>query len=95
MKKYHKFTIESVNDATWMALSRRGKKYFVDTEKMTCTCVQWQLSGIPCIHAVAVLLPKSVQWAEYCSRFYSVEAFKDTYKGYIFPLDNTEDWEMV
>ncbi|KAL5727687.1 hypothetical protein ACHQM5_000855 [Ranunculus cassubicifolius] len=77
-----------------MARNRHWKKFFVDIEKLTCTCVQWQLSGVPCIHAVAVLLPRREPWARYCAPFYSVESFRKTYAGFIYPLDNIEDWEQ-
>ncbi|CAN1156141.1 hypothetical protein LINPERHAP2_LOCUS20779 [Linum perenne] len=30
-----------------------GKGYVVDLDKNTCTCGYWELSGIPCVHAIA------------------------------------------
>ncbi|KAL5717647.1 hypothetical protein ACHQM5_010627 [Ranunculus cassubicifolius] len=92
-RKRHKFTVEGISDFNYMALNRHGKKFFVNLQRMCCTCVQWQLSGVPCIHAVAVIIPRREPWIKYCSPYYSVESFRATYKGYIYPLNNIEDWE--
>ncbi|KAK3200381.1 hypothetical protein Dsin_023796 [Dipteronia sinensis] len=32
------------------------KQYVVDIENKPCTCSKWQLTGIPCIHGMSVML---------------------------------------
>ncbi|KAF9592255.1 hypothetical protein IFM89_012831 [Coptis chinensis] len=31
----------------------------------------------------------------YCSPYFSVEAFRQTYSNYLYPLDNIEEWPEI
>ncbi|XP_026395940.1 uncharacterized protein LOC113290564 [Papaver somniferum] len=45
-----------------------GKVFVVKVEQQTCTCRQWQLRQLPCLHAVKALFPLNPDWAQYCSK---------------------------
>lgn len=52
-----------------------GSQFRVDLEKMSCTCRTWELSGIPCKHAIsAIFNPKMPE--DYAYSYYSVHTYK-------------------
>ncbi|KAF9613939.1 hypothetical protein IFM89_013474 [Coptis chinensis] len=90
----HKDKVSFMSDAS--INNKSGKRYNVDLGKFECSCIEWQMSGIPCAHAVAVIRKKRVEkWSRYCSPYFSVEAFRRTYANYLYPLENIEDWEEI
>ncbi|KAI3975844.1 hypothetical protein MKX01_015392 [Papaver californicum] len=67
------------------------KVFTIDIVSKTCTCVQWQLREFPCPHAVCALVKLRPNWALYCSKYYTVEYYKNTYVFSITPLGNSTD----
>ncbi|KAL5859344.1 hypothetical protein ACOSQ4_000640 [Xanthoceras sorbifolium] len=51
-----------------------------------CSCGDWQLNGYPCFHAVAVLQRMGEDLYNYCSKYYTTETFRSTYRESINPL---------
>uniref|UniRef100_A0A251KLH9 SWIM-type domain-containing protein n=1 Tax=Manihot esculenta TaxID=3983 RepID=A0A251KLH9_MANES len=60
--------------------------YVVDIVKRDCSCMTWELTGLPCRHAIAVFsrIGKSVY--DYCSKHYTVDSFRSTYSKSINPV---------
>ncbi|KAK9048549.1 hypothetical protein SSX86_032486, partial [Deinandra increscens subsp. villosa] len=67
----------------------------VDIEKMTCTCRQWDLTGIPCFHACAVFGFLGKPSENYVNKFYSKEMYMKAYKYSIPPLPSPKFWPPV
>ena len=57
-KYYHKFTTQGNTYFLHVAINKYGTTWTVDLKAHTCTCCEWQINGIPCIHAIAVIMPK-------------------------------------
>ncbi|XP_052162013.1 uncharacterized protein LOC127779320 [Oryza glaberrima] len=51
----------------------------VDLEANECSCNQWQISGKPCTHALAVICSKRDKVEKYVNKYYSVQMFKAAY----------------
>ena len=75
-----------------------GDVCVVDVQKRTCTCRKWELTGMPCKHAVAcnwnmaannmeVGLPES--WAHPC---YRLETWREVYSHHINPIRHKSLW---
>jgi hypothetical protein len=61
---------------------KREWRYPVDLEARTCSCRQWQITGLPCIHALFFITTLSGQAGnikQYVHEYYSVARFKATY----------------
>ncbi|XP_074319857.1 uncharacterized protein LOC141656735 [Silene latifolia] len=58
----------------------------VDIDNWDCSCKGWQLSGIPCCHAIAVVGCIGRSSYEYCSRYFTVEWYKLTYAETLNPV---------
>ena len=52
---------------------------------MTCTCFQWQSTGIPCSHAINVILTRQEDPQTYVQAFLSLDAYHQTDVNAIFP----------
>lgn len=59
--------------------SKTNVVFQVDVVEKTCSCVQWKLRGFVCQHVVCVLMDMRINWADYCSKYYHVECYKEIY----------------
>jgi zinc finger SWIM domain-containing protein 3 len=57
--------------------------YTVNLDFMACTCFQWQSTGIPCSHAIAVILKRKEDPQTYCQKFFSLDAYRNSYANAI------------
>ncbi|KAG9144643.1 hypothetical protein Leryth_020945 [Lithospermum erythrorhizon] len=62
----------------------------VDVDNSDCSCNGWQLSGIPCCHAVYVISCLHRDVYDYCARYFTTENYRLTYSEYINPIQNIE-----
>ncbi|KAK9282077.1 hypothetical protein L1049_004989 [Liquidambar formosana] len=51
----------------------------VDIDRWDCSCREWQITGFPCLHAVAVLQRIGRNIYDCCSKYFMTEAFQLTY----------------
>ncbi|KAK9204559.1 hypothetical protein WN943_014821 [Citrus x changshan-huyou] len=61
----------------------------------TCECGMWQVSGVPCKHAVAAILHKGGQPEDYVHHYLTKESFMMTYMGTIKPIPDECAWPEV
>ncbi|KAF5185915.1 hypothetical protein FRX31_024498, partial [Thalictrum thalictroides] len=95
-KKYRKFKVQGVAENKFCVVHiASGKKYTVELDLVKCSCVVWQMTGLPCVHAICVLRKRRENMVKYCSPYYSTDMFKATYAGHIMPIENEEDWDKV
>ncbi|KAG5540568.1 hypothetical protein RHGRI_020698 [Rhododendron griersonianum] len=58
----------------------------VDIGRHSCTCTQWQLNGVPCVHAVCAI-KKSGKLLNACvERYFHVECYREAYSRPIMPV---------
>ena len=67
--------------------SETGKQYIVNLENWTCSCLDWQLKGFPCGHALSVLLGRKLNINHFVQPFYTMGAYRGTYAGTILHPD--------
>ncbi|KAM0827899.1 hypothetical protein ACQ4PT_067889 [Festuca glaucescens] len=69
------------------------REYNVDLKARTCDCNRWQLSGIPCHHAIACCKAMRKDPDQYVHNCYSIEAYKRAYAYKLVPLRARVFWE--
>lgn len=57
----------------------------VNLEVGTCTCRKWDLSGIPCSHAIACAFFLKAKVEIYVSEWYKLDKYMKAYEGSINP----------
>ena len=66
--------------------------FTVDLVSKTCSCRYWQLSGLPCCHAISCILFKTNCLDEYVADCYFVYHFKQTYSHCLNPVEGMNSW---
>lgn len=55
-----------------------GQTYDVNTNRMTCTCGKWQITGIPCEHAYGAMIDVGLNVDDYVYEFFSTYLWQQT-----------------
>ncbi|KAL0319874.1 UNVERIFIED_CONTAM: hypothetical protein Sradi_5248900 [Sesamum radiatum] len=67
--------------------------FCVNLEKMTCTCRKWDISGIPCKHAVSAIFNQNEMPEDYVHDYYTVDMYKKAYAPVIMGTSGEMLWE--
>ncbi|KAF7147202.1 hypothetical protein RHSIM_Rhsim03G0174600 [Rhododendron simsii] len=67
-------------------------QYKVHLTNKTCGCRKWDISGIPCIHAIAALSFLNVDIFDYVHECYKVDTYLRTYNNLINPINGRDLW---
>ncbi|XP_057787606.1 uncharacterized protein LOC131004872 [Salvia miltiorrhiza] len=70
-------------------------KYVVYVEGKECACRVWQLTGIPCVHAICAIQFMSKDISDYVSKYYSTEKYLATYEYSLEPVNGPKLWPEV
>jgi hypothetical protein len=73
----------------------RDYQHIVDIAAQKCDCRRWQLTGIPCSHAIACLRHERIPPESVLPTCYSVDTFKRAYASNIWPCKDKSQWESV
>ncbi|XP_028070557.1 uncharacterized protein LOC114273018 [Camellia sinensis] len=69
-----------------------GQQFVVDLGDSTCSCRKWDLTGIPCCHAISAIYDKHEQPEDYVAHWYKKETYLASYKPMIYPINGSEMW---
>lgn len=58
----------------------------VDMDRWECSCKGWQVTGLPCCHAIAVIGCIGRSAYDFCSRYFTIESYRLTYSESIHPI---------
>ena len=80
-----RYNLMSATDIVFEIFSKENlKEYIVNLDLGTCTCNEWQATGILCGHALAVLIWREENPQTYAKEFPSLEFYHNTYAMSIF-----------
>ncbi|KAI7725612.1 hypothetical protein M8C21_014794 [Ambrosia artemisiifolia] len=65
---------------------REDSTHVVNTSTWSCTCLGWKETGLPCRHALAVCALIGRSPYEFCSSYFTVDAYRLTYFEPINPV---------
>ncbi|KAJ0007869.1 hypothetical protein Pint_30268 [Pistacia integerrima] len=67
--------------------------YILNLQSQTCDCGMWQLSGVPCVHAVCYLLFRNIRNMEdYVDSSLRITSYVKTYVDHIHPIPDPCSW---
>ena len=72
------------------------RRYQIDTANMTCSCRKWQITGLPCDHALYFIFKLRGEGAEienFVDDYFTVAKFSATYAENVPPMADENDWE--
>ncbi|CAN0893143.1 hypothetical protein LINGRAHAP2_LOCUS17978 [Linum grandiflorum] len=67
-------------------------RFCVHVAQKKCSCRAWDLSGIPCVHAITCILSEGMDPAQCISGWYSIKNFSLTYSNVMEPMDGPKLW---
>ncbi|XP_076910968.1 uncharacterized protein LOC143568787 [Bidens hawaiensis] len=75
---------------------REDLTHVVNIGSWSCTCLGWKETGLPCHHALAVFALTGKNMYEFCSSYFTVDAYRITYMESItaIPIDKDEGEKM-
>ena len=82
-------------EVSYMSKDKQEWRYPVHLGNNTCRCNQWQLRGLPCIHALYFIMCNGSEVDSYVSEYYSVAKMRETYAGNGPALLGKDQWEFV
>ncbi|XP_019452289.1 PREDICTED: uncharacterized protein LOC109354328 [Lupinus angustifolius] len=87
-QKTHSLEILS-SDGTTVEV-RGDTTEMVDLDRWECSCKAWQLTGVPCCHAIVVIAGTGRSVYDYCSRYFTTECYRLTYSEFVNPIPNVD-----
>ncbi|CAN6902178.1 unnamed protein product [Brassica oleracea] len=61
----------------------------------TCSCRRWEMSGLPCRHALRVIADKKLNYEDYTSSWYSNSQQQQIYSDSIRPVTGMQFWQKL
>ena len=72
------------------------RRHVVYLSQKICTCRQWQITGQPCPHALAVITStRQPNMGKFVDHYYSVQKFQAAYDGIIPNITDRNQWPEV
>ncbi|KAJ9551842.1 hypothetical protein OSB04_015887 [Centaurea solstitialis] len=71
---------------------QQSDAFIVDELNKTCSCRMWQLSGIPCIHAVAAICYINKNPQDYVPDWFRRIKYAETYASHICAVQGMNQW---
>nr|GME20395.1 uncharacterized protein LOC109172155 [Ipomoea batatas] len=93
--KCARFTAYKAVDDIYQVDDDNFKPFKVDLSKRECSCRRWDLTGIPCSHAIAAIRKKGDLPELYVHQCYSVEQYLRAYGPAILPIRAEELWHKT
>ncbi|XP_017231450.1 uncharacterized protein LOC108205860 [Daucus carota subsp. sativus] len=92
ISKAHSLQVTHLHDSTFEVRSESVD--IVNIEHWDCSCKSWQITGLPCCHAVALIKLLDRSPYDYCFRYFTAESYRATYSESINPIPNVEGTVM-
>ncbi|XP_039125133.1 uncharacterized protein LOC120261340 [Dioscorea cayenensis subsp. rotundata] len=89
MYKVHTLNVVRSSDAMFEV--RGSTSEVVDIESWECTCRKWQITRLPCVHAIAVIDHSGKSVYDYCSQYYTTACYSMTYSASINRVPDIEN----
>ncbi|KAM0847811.1 hypothetical protein ACQ4PT_054781 [Festuca glaucescens] len=69
--------------------------YIVELNLRSCTCKRWQLTGIPCAHAIACLRHEKIKLEKLVADCYSIQTFMKAYGTHVRSVRDRKEWKKL
>ena len=71
-------------------------RHTVDLKERICTCRRWQVTGLPCTHALCIITSfRGYNIEDYVHEYYYVAKFKKAYEKSVKPMTDRKQWPKM
>ncbi|CAN1177438.1 hypothetical protein LINPERHAP2_LOCUS33098, partial [Linum perenne] len=81
------------NGANSFEVRFQDKQMVVDLNNNSCTCRKWELSGVPCFHAVSCIYFLYRRPESYVDKCFQVSTYISAYSFTVSPMVGHESWK--
>jgi len=74
-----------VMEGTW-------RRFTVNLETYTCSCRYWDLSGLPCCHAISAIYTVKREVDDFIAPCYRIDLYDQVYSHVLHPVEGKESW---
>ena len=92
MKKFARYCVPLRADVGLWQVSSGDHTYEVNLAQRTCSCRKWDLSGLPCNHAVSAIYKSGEYPEDYVSHFYKRDMYHKSYGPVFYPMPQQHAW---
>ena len=92
MKKFARNCVPQRADEGLWQVASGNYTYEVNLTARTCTCRKWDLSGLPCNHAVSAIYRSGSYPEDYVSDFYKRPMYYKAYRPVFNPMPQQHGW---
>jgi hypothetical protein len=79
-------------DDLWQVSTVEDRVYAVNLANRTCGCRRWDMTGIPCSHAISAIYKSKQQAEDYVSDFFKKEMYLEAYNPVVYPVPGEDLW---
>nr|XP_043637944.1 uncharacterized protein LOC122608941 [Erigeron canadensis] len=65
-----------------------------ERESRSCDCRLWELSGIPCVHAVNAIFKLNQEPEDYISGWFRLDMYREAYNQCLIPVGGMDTWQI-
>ncbi|XP_058776132.1 uncharacterized protein LOC131650439 [Vicia villosa] len=73
-------------------IEHQGDIFGVNLKDHDCSCRKWQLTGLPCVHALSAMKSRSLTFDDYIPEIYKKARYISVYEPIIYPVNGTNLW---
>lgn len=73
----------------------KQQKFVMNLREKTCGCKKWDITGIPCHHAISAILHQGSKIEDYVEHCYTIEKYKKSYEPIIHLVPSIEQWTQT
>nr|KAJ0193800.1 hypothetical protein LSAT_V11C800405990 [Lactuca sativa] len=95
LKELQRFWVPYVSGYKEFEVFSGNERYVVDLNQRACGCRSWQLTGIPCVHAISAISSLNLDVEAFVSNSYTKASFLSSYEYNIHPLNDNSEWPHV
>ena len=84
-----------VEDTNKSYMANNKKSHVVNLDEHTCDYRLWQISGLPCSHAMPCIAHLRATYEPYIALCFAKETYLKCYLGIIHPLSDKSKWPHI
>ncbi|KAI3809479.1 hypothetical protein L1987_25455 [Smallanthus sonchifolius] len=97
-KEATKYTVQWNGEEHYQVSGPKGEQCLVDLNRKICVCRRWEITGMPCKHAVAAIWNKANSGKQigipenFVDPIYRLERWKEVYNFKVYPINGRSLW---
>ncbi|XP_026428409.1 uncharacterized protein LOC113324307 [Papaver somniferum] len=93
VEKKRRYNLFGSSEFCWCVQNHEtSSRWNVDVKEKTCNCNVWELTGIPCVHAIVVACHLRLDINSLVHDYHTVSFYKKDYAGKVVACDNQDHW---